>query len=73
MEDVSIFYGHLVYLRPFDIFYGYSVYFVVILYICPHVGILYKEKSGNPGKVCWKNPLLWFESFFHKTFSNKKT
>jgi hypothetical protein len=35
-------------LRPFDIFYGHLVYFVVILYIFPSVGKLYKEKSGNP-------------------------
>jgi hypothetical protein len=37
MEDVGIFYGHL-------------VYFVVIWYIIPRFGMLYQEKSGNP--VC---------------------
>jgi hypothetical protein len=49
MEEVGIFYGHLVYftpilkiLWPFDIFYGNW-------YIFPRVGILYREKSGNPG------------------------
>jgi hypothetical protein len=36
MDDVSIFYGRL-------------VCFVVIRYISPHFGILYQEKSGNPG------------------------
>jgi hypothetical protein len=48
MEDVSIFYGHLVrfmaiwyILRTFVIFYGNLVYF-------PRYGMLYKEKSGNP-------------------------
>jgi hypothetical protein len=35
-------------LQPIDIFYGHLVYFVVICYIFPHVGILYEEKSGNP-------------------------
>jgi hypothetical protein len=35
MEDVSIFYGH-------------SVYFVVIWYLFPRFGMLYPEKSGNP-------------------------
>jgi hypothetical protein len=36
MEVVGIFYGHL-------------VYFMVIWYIFPCFGMLYKEKSGNPG------------------------
>jgi hypothetical protein len=35
-------------LGPFDIFYGHLVYFVVIWYIFPRVGILHREKSGNP-------------------------
>jgi hypothetical protein len=36
------------YFSPFDIFYGYLVYFEVIFYISPRFGILYQEKSGNP-------------------------
>jgi hypothetical protein len=36
-------------LRPFGIFRGNLVYFVVIWYIFLRVGILYQEKSGNPG------------------------
>jgi hypothetical protein len=36
-------------LRPSEIFYGHLVYFVVIRYIFPRFGILYYEKSGNPG------------------------
>jgi hypothetical protein len=36
-------------LRPLEIFYGHLVYFVVIWYISPRFGILYQEKSGNPG------------------------
>jgi hypothetical protein len=36
MEDVGIFYGHL-------------IYFLVIWYIFPRFGTLCKEKSGNPG------------------------
>jgi hypothetical protein len=46
MEDVEIFYGHLVYftaiwsiLRPFGIFYGHLVYFMVIWYILWSFGI----------------------------------
>jgi hypothetical protein len=35
-------------LRPLEIFYGNLVYFVVIWYIFPHVGILDQEMSGNP-------------------------
>jgi hypothetical protein len=49
MEDVGIFYVHLVYftdiyyiLWPFGTFYGCLVYF-------SRFGMLYKEKSGNPG------------------------
>jgi hypothetical protein len=34
-------------LRPFDIFYGNFVYFVVVWYIFPRVGKFYQEKSGN--------------------------
>jgi hypothetical protein len=31
--------------------YGHLVYFVIIWYIFPCFGILYKEKSGNPGRI----------------------
>jgi hypothetical protein len=31
-----------------EIFHGHLVYFVVIWYIFPRFGILYREKSGNP-------------------------
>jgi hypothetical protein len=48
MEDVGIFYGHLVHftvfcyiLCTFGIVRGSLVYF-------SHFGILYEEKSGNP-------------------------
>jgi hypothetical protein len=48
MEDVGLFYGHLVYfttiwyiVRPFGILYDSLVYF-------SHFGMLYQEKSGNP-------------------------
>jgi hypothetical protein len=46
MENVSIFYGHLVYfmaiwyiLRQFGLFCGHSVYFMVIWYILKLFGI----------------------------------
>jgi hypothetical protein len=48
-ENLGMFYDHLVYLQPLEIFYGHLVYFVVIWYIFPRFGILYQEKSGNPG------------------------
>jgi hypothetical protein len=35
-------------LRSNGIFYGHLVQFVVIRYIFPHFGTLYREKSGNP-------------------------
>jgi hypothetical protein len=37
MEDVGIFYGHL-------------VYSTVIWYISPRFGMLHQEKSGNPAR-----------------------
>jgi hypothetical protein len=40
--------GHLAFLRPFGIFYGYLVDYVVIWCIFSHFGRLYLEKSGNP-------------------------
>jgi hypothetical protein len=55
MENLGIFYGHLVYfmaiwsiLLLLEIFYAHLVHFVVIWYIFPRFGILYQEKSGNP-------------------------
>jgi hypothetical protein len=52
MEDIGIFYDRKVYftaiwyiLLPFDIFYGNLIYF-------SNFGILYQEKSGNPGPNC---------------------
>jgi hypothetical protein len=54
MEDVGIFYGHLVYftafwyiLPAFGIFCCHLVYFMVIWYIFHCFGMLYKEKSCN--------------------------
>jgi hypothetical protein len=35
-------------LRPFEIFYGHLVYYVVIWYISPRFGKLYQDKYGNP-------------------------
>jgi hypothetical protein len=55
MEDVGVFYGHLVYyaaiwyiLWQFGIFCGHLVYCMVIWYIYSRFGMLYQEKSGNP-------------------------
>jgi hypothetical protein len=38
-------------LRSSVIFNGHSEQFVVIWYIFPRFGILYQEKSGNPGHL----------------------
>jgi hypothetical protein len=58
MENLGIFYDHLVYftpmgniLWPFGIFCGNLEYFVVIWYIFTRFGILEQEKSGNPVHV----------------------
>jgi hypothetical protein len=50
MENVGIFYGHLEYIT--DIWYILKAYgnLVVIWYIIPPFGILYREKSGNPAQ-----------------------
>jgi hypothetical protein len=48
MEDVGIFMAILSILRLHGIFYGHLVNFVVIWYIFPRFGMLYREKSGNP-------------------------
>jgi hypothetical protein len=61
MENLGIFYDHLVYftaigniLWPLGIYYGHLVYFMVIWYIFPRFGILYQEKSGNPAaRIGW--------------------
>jgi hypothetical protein len=37
-------------LLTFGIFYGHFADLAVIWYIFPHFGILYQEKSGNPGR-----------------------
>jgi hypothetical protein len=47
MVDVGIFYGHMVYL--FGIFCVHSEYFMVVWFIFPRFGMLFDEKSGNPG------------------------
>jgi hypothetical protein len=47
MENLGIFYDHLVHFMALEIFYGHLVYFAVIWYISPRFGILYQEKSGN--------------------------
>jgi hypothetical protein len=53
LEEVNIFYGHLVFLQPFGIFCGQVVgIFDVFLVYFPHFGLHCQEKSGNPG---WKS------------------
>jgi hypothetical protein len=58
MEDAGIFYGHLVYFVAIGYKYfvaigyillGNLVYLMVIWFIFSRFGMLYQEKSGNPG------------------------
>jgi hypothetical protein len=49
MEDVGIYYVHLVYLPVIWDFCGYLVYFMAIWFIFSCFGMLDREKSGNPG------------------------
>jgi hypothetical protein len=58
MENVGKIYGHLEYLKAifytlcsFGIISGHLVYFLSI-------GMLYQEKSGNPGKVVVKQSVM---------------
>jgi hypothetical protein len=51
MEVVDLFYGHLVYYVhtwSFDIFWTFGILYGISVYF-PHFGMLYEEKSGNPG------------------------
>jgi hypothetical protein len=51
MEDVCIFYVHVVYFTAkwcTYIFYGHLGHFVIVWYILSRFGMLYREKSGNP-------------------------
>jgi hypothetical protein len=41
-------------LRTLGLFYDHLVHFVFIWYIVSGLGIMYQEKSGNPG-LCHKN------------------
>jgi hypothetical protein len=47
MEDVGLFIGHLVYFTAVWYMYVY----VVIRFVFPCFGMLYQEKSGNPGAL----------------------
>jgi hypothetical protein len=65
MEDVGIFYDHLIYFMairytswPFGIFYGHLVYFMDVWYIFNRFGMLYQEKSGNPAALLPKAELF---------------
>jgi hypothetical protein len=49
MADVGIFRAILSILGPNGILYGHLVHTVVIGYNFPRFGMLYREKSGNPG------------------------
>jgi hypothetical protein len=67
MEDVGIFYGHLVYftaswyiLWTYGTICGHLVYFSLF-------GMLYREESGNPGsETCW---LMSFFTLTNEAFN----
>jgi hypothetical protein len=50
-------------LRPFGIFYGLLVILCSFWYISSHFGILYHEKSGNPGLWLGTEFYTWVENF----------
>jgi hypothetical protein len=49
MEDVAIFYGHMINLWQCGILWGHLVYLMAVGYNFPRFGMLHREKSGNPG------------------------
>jgi hypothetical protein len=49
MVNLGIFMTTWAILRPLEIFYVHLVHLVVIWYIFLRFGMLYQEKSGNPG------------------------
>jgi hypothetical protein len=50
MEDVGIFYCHLVYFKALLMFSGHLVHFMDVWYFFSPFGILRQEKSGNPAQ-----------------------
>jgi hypothetical protein len=57
MDNIGVLNGRLEHFEdflfiiwPVPILYCHQVYFVVIWYIFPVLGILYQEKSGNPDR-----------------------
>jgi hypothetical protein len=49
IEDAGVFYGLLVNFPAIWYILGHFCKFMVIWFIFPRFGILYHEKSGNPG------------------------
>jgi hypothetical protein len=53
-------------LQSFILVYGQWVQFVVIWYIFPRFGILYQEKSGNPGWLCCSSGSIDCEVIYYR-------
>jgi hypothetical protein len=57
MENAGILYDHLEYSKDiWDILCPFGTFFVRLVYFSGF-GIMYQEKSGNPGTVIWY--ILW--------------
>jgi hypothetical protein len=54
MEEVGIFYVHLVYFMAIWYSLCFLVSFIGFWYIYFHFGVLYQEKSGNPESLTVK-------------------
>jgi hypothetical protein len=64
------FYCHLMYiLRPFGIFCGYLVYFMVIWYVFPVLVCCATKNLATLGRISWD--LLAAQSTLHKTETKK--
>jgi hypothetical protein len=65
LENVDIFYGHWKYFTGLGMWYFMTIFYILCSYgIFSGLGIIYKEKSGNPGRLCPKT----LSSFFFSNF-----
>jgi hypothetical protein len=70
MENLSLFYDHLVFFTPIgNILWPFGI-FLVIWFIFPRFGILYQEKSGNSVQETCHNPTYLRRPKLKKCFAS---
>jgi hypothetical protein len=78
MENLGMFYDHLVYFTVIENFFGpFGIFLWSFGIFSPRFGILYHEKSGNPAKDLGPSLLLtWWEKTrrnYEETLRNQIT